>query len=345
MLDTLKTLCYLSGPSGWEDEVRDYILERVMPHADKIFTDSMGNLIVTKKGAISGGRRILLCAHMDEVGLIVTAIDGEGFLRFDCLGGIDRRVLIGKRVYIGKDRVHGVIGIKPYHHVGKDEEKNVPKREALYIDIGVKSGDAARELVSPGDPAVFDDSVLEFGEGFLKAKAIDDRIGCAAMIKLIESALPCDCVFAFTVQEEIGARGAKTVSARVRPDTAIILEGTTAADLPGVPEGKRVCALGEGLVIPFMDKGAIYSRGLYKTLTALADAHGIKWQTKTLIAGGTDAQAVQRSGTGVDTIAISAPIRNIHSPASIAKISDFTDMPRLALLLLETLSDEKEVSV
>ncbi len=339
MLDTLKTLCYLSGASGNEDEVRDYILERVMPFSDGMTTDNMGNLIVNKKGKKSCGKKILICAHMDEVGFIITGIDDDGFLRFDFIGGIDRRVVIGKCVYIGKDRIRGIIGIKAYHHVSKDEEKAVPKRDELYIDIGAKSKDEAKELVSLGDTAVFDDSVLEFGEGYLKAKAIDDRVGCAAMIKLLERELPCDCTFAFTVQEEIGTRGAKIVSNRVNPDIAIVLEGTTAADLPEVPEGKRICRLGEGIVIPFMDNSTVYSRELYKTVTELAEKNGIKWQTKTMIAGGTDASAVQRSGNGVDTIAISAPIRNIHSPACIAKISDFEIMPRLVMLLLEALSE------
>ena len=141
------------------------------------------------------------------------------------------------------------------------------------------------------------------------------------------------------VQEEVGTRGAKVAANTVRPECALVLEGTTAADLPEVPEGKRICRLGGGPVIPFMDKGTIYSRSLYKTVTELADKNGIKWQTKTMIAGGTDASAVQRSGIGVDTIAISAPLRNIHSPSSIAKISDFEDMPRLARLLLEALSE------
>ena len=339
MLDTLKTLCYLSGASGNEDEVRDYILERVMPFSDGITTDNMGNLIINKKGKKNIGRKILICAHMDEVGIIITGIDDDGYLRFDFLGGVDRRVVIGKHVYIGKDRVRGVIGIKAYHHVSKDEEKSVPKRDELYIDIGSKSKEESKELVSLGDAGVFDDSVLEFGEGYLKAKAIDDRVGCAAMIKLIESELPCDCTFAFTVQEEIGTRGAKIVSSRVNPDIAIVLEGTTAADLPEVPESKRICHLGEGVVIPFMDKGTVYSRGLFKTVTELADKNGIKWQTKTMIAGGTDASAIQRSGNGVDTIAISAPMRNIHSPSCIAKISDFETMPRLVTLLLEDLSE------
>jgi len=340
MLDTLKTLCYLSGASGSEDEVRDYILERVMPYSNAITTDNMGNLIITKKGKKHCDRKILICAHMDEVGIIITGIDDDGYLQFDFLGSIDRRVIIGKRVYIGKDRVPGVIGIKAYHLVSKDEEKSVPKLDEMYIDIGAKSKDEAKELVSLGDAGVFDDSVLEFGEGYLKAKAIDDRVGCAAMIKLIESELPCDCTFAFTVQEEVGTRGAKIAAARVKPDIAIVLEGTTAADLPEVPEGKRICRLGEGLVIPFMDKGTIYSRELYKTVTELADKNDIKWQTKTMVAGGTDAQVIQRSGVGVDTIAISAPIRNIHSPACIAKISDFEVMPRLVTLLLASLSDK-----
>lgn len=340
MLDTLKTLCYLSGAAGNEDEVRDYILERVLPHADSVTTDSMGNLIIEKKGKKSGGKKILICAHMDEVGLIITGIEDEGYLRFDYLGGIDRRVLIGKPIFIGKDGVAGVIGIKPYHLVDKEEEKKVPEREEMYIDIGVKSRKEAEALVTLGDTGVFDDSVLEFGEGYLKAKAIDDRVGCAAMIKLIESDLPCDCTFAFTVQEEVGTRGAKIVANRVQPEVCIVLEGTTAADLPEVPEGKRICRLGEGIVIPFMDRGAIYSRRLYKLLTELADRHEITWQTKTMIAGGTDAQAIQRSGGGVETIAISAPIRNIHSPVSIAKISDFAVMPRLTALLLEALTEE-----
>ncbi|PKM74146.1 MAG: endoglucanase M [Firmicutes bacterium HGW-Firmicutes-16] len=339
MLDTLKTLCYLSGASGSEDEVRDYILERVMPYSDGITTDSMGNLIVHKKGKKPNSSKILICAHMDEVGIIITGIDDDGYLHFDFLGSVDRRVVIGKQIYIGKDRVRGVIGIKAYHHVSKDAEKSVPKRDELYIDIGARSKEEVKELVSLGDAGVFDDSVMEFGEGYLKAKAIDDRVGCAAMIKLLESELPCDCTFAFTVQEEVGTRGAKIVSARVNPDIAIVLEGTTAADLPEVPEGKRICALGDGIVIPFMDKGTVYSRGLYKMVTELADANGIKWQTKTMIAGGTDASAIQRSGNGVDTIAISAPMRNIHSPSCIAKISDFESMPRLVRLLLETLSE------
>lgn len=339
MLDTLKTLCRLDGPSGFEDEVRNYILERALPHAESVITDSMGNLIVTKSGAKKDGPCVLVCAHMDEVGLIITGADDDGSLRFDFLGGIDRRVIIGKRVFIGKSKVPGVVGLKAYHLVDREEEKTVPKRTEMYIDIGCSTKDEALKLISPGDYVVFDSDVVEFGEGFIKARAIDDRAGCAAMLKLLESELPCNCAFAFTTQEEVGTRGAKIAAARVRPDYALILETTTAADLPEVSEGKRICRLGGGPVIPFMDKGTLYTPGLYRLLTELADKNGISWQTKTVIAGGTDASAIQRSGHGAAVAGIAVPVRNIHSPACVAKISDFEDIPRLARLFLEAVSE------
>ena len=340
MLDTLKTLCQLDGVSGWEDEVRDYILERVMPYASSVETDSMGNLIVTKKGKKTPARKILLAAHMDEVGIIVTRIADDGFVPFDFIGGVDRRVVIGKRGDIGRGRVPGIIGSKPIHLLEKGEEKTVPKLDDMYIDIGAATKEEAENLVSLGVEGVFVDSVLEFGDGFLKAKAIDDRVGCAAMLRLLEQELPCDCTFAFTVQEEVGTRGATIAAARVKPDVAIVLEGTTAADLPGVDEGKRICKLGGGLVLPFMDRGTLYTPALWKRATEIADANGIQWQTKTRIAGGTDARVIQRGGMGCAVVAISAPIRNIHSPASVAKFSDFRDMPKLALLLLEALAED-----
>lgn len=339
MLETLKKLCKLSGPSGFEDEVREYILEKATAYADSVMTDSMGNLIVTKAGAKKDAPRILICAHMDEVGLIITGADDDGCLRFDFLGGIDRRVIIGKRVFIGNAKVPGIVGLKAYHLVDREEEKTVPKRTEMYIDIGCASKDEALKLVSLGDYAVFDSGVVEFGEGFIKARAIDDRAGCAAMLKLLEQELPCDCTFAFTVQEEVGTRGAKIAAARVCPDYALILETTTAADLPEVSEGKRICRLGGGPVIPFMDKGTLYTPMLYRLLTELADKNGIRWQTKNVIAGGTDASAIQRSGLGAAVAGIAVPVRNIHSPASVAKISDFEDIPRLAKLFLEAVCE------
>lgn len=335
MLDTLKTLCYLSGVSGFEDEVRDYILERAMPHADSITTDSMGNLIIFKKGAREAPRKLMVCAHMDEVGLIVTGINDEGYLRFAPVGGIDRRVLIGKKVFVGNDRIPGIIGIKPIHMVKGDESKNVPKLDELYIDIGAADKDSAEKCVALGDYCCFDDTVVEFGSGYLKAKAIDDRVGCAAMLKLIESELPCDIWFVFTVQEELGTRGAIVASRSVQPDVALVLEGTTATDLPGIDEAKRMCTAGEGLVIPFIDGGTIYDRKMYAVLSSLAEENGIKWQTKHRVAGGTDGAAVQRSCSGVHTAALSCAVRNIHSPVSVVKSSECEDMLALAKIFIE----------
>lgn len=340
MLDTVKTLCYLSGVSGAETEVRDYILERALPYADEMETDSMGNLLIFKKGRVTPARSLMLCAHMDEVGLIVTGITDEGNLRFDCVGGIDRRVLIGKHIFVGHERVHGVIGIKACHLVSKEEEKNVPKVSDMYIDIGAKDKAEAEAQIALGDRGVFEDSILEFGEGYLKAKALDDRLGCAVMLKLLEEDLPRDTWFVFTVQEEVGTRGAFAATFRLKPDIALVLEGTTAADLPGVENGKHICRLGEGVVLPFMDGGAIYDAELRGLLIKLAEENGIKWQTKELIAGGTDASAIQRSGAGARTALIAAGIRNIHTPVSVANIRDLQNVLNLARLFLGAVSED-----
>lgn len=336
MLKTLKTLCYLSGVSGDEDEVRDYILEHALPHASEIKTDAMGNILIFKKGAREPGKKIMLCAHMDEVGLIITGFADDGYLRFSCVGGIDRRVLVGKRVYVGRSRVTGVISTKAAHLVSSEEEKKVPKLDDMLIDIGCLTKETAQDIVSVGDYCSFDDVISEMGDGYLKAKAVDDRVGCAVMLKLIESELPCDTWFAFTVQEEVGTRGAMVAANAISPDVCLILEGTTATDLPGVSDGKKICCAGDGVVIPFMDGGTIYDRGVTSMLTAAAEKEDIKWQTKHRIAGGTDASAIQKSLCGVRVGAASVAVRNIHSPSSLVKLSECEDLLRLASSFLRS---------
>lgn len=339
MLDTMETLCCLDGVSGREDEVREYILERVMPFADEIRTDAMGNLMVFKKGAAKPKQRVMLAAHMDEVGLIITEITEDGYPRFDAVGGIDRRVLIGKRVFVGSVRALGVIGSKAIHLTTAEQRKTLPKLSDMYIDIGAKDKAEAETLVQLGDTAAFDDSVIRFGDGYIKAKAIDDRAGCASMLELIESQLPCDCWFAFTVQEEVGCRGAAVAARSIQPDVALILEGTTAADIPGVSGADRVCQLGKGVVIPYMDKGTIYDRELYGMLCRLAEENGLLWQTKSRVAGGTDASAIQRSGAGVRVAAVSVAVRNIHSPASVVKAEECEAQLKLARLFLKEFAE------
>lgn len=340
LLDTLETLCCLSGVSGNENEVRDYILERVMPFADEIRTDAMGNLMVFKKGAARPARTVMFAAHMDEVGLIVTDITTDGYLRFDSAGGIDRRVILGKRVYVGESRVLGVIGTKAVHLTTAEQRRSLPEMKDMYIDIGAADKAEAASKVCPGDTAAFDDSVIRFGDGFIKAKAIDDRVGCAAMLELIESRLPCDAWFAFTVQEEVGCRGARTAAQSIQPDICLVLEGTTAADIPGVSGAARICCLGGGVVIPFMDGGTIYDRELYALLGRLAEENNIPWQTKTRIAGGTDASVIQRFGAGAKVAAVSVAIRNIHSPSCVAKIDECEAQLTLARLFLTEMARE-----
>lgn len=329
MIKILKQLCALPGPSGREERVRDFIEAYAKPYADQMLTDPMGNLMIFRQGERSD-RTLMICGHMDEVGVIITGITDDGYLKFDFVGGVDRRVVIGKRVWVGEHQIPGVIGIKAYHLSKGEAEKTVPSVHALYIDLGADSREEAEKLVSLGDVGVFDPDVFEFGNGMLKAKAIDDRLGCAVCLKLLEKKPPCDTWFVFTCQEEVGTRGAGTAAFRLQPDAALIVESTTAADLPGIPEHKTICKPGNGAVIPFMDRNTIYNRHFYEMLTGIADANGIKWQTKQLIAGGTDAGVIQRSRTGVPVIGVAAALRNIHSPASVASIADCQAVYELA---------------
>ena len=335
MIDTLKELCALSGVSGCEDEVREYIVSRAAGVADDVVVDTMGNVIVSKKGRKTPAKKTMLCAHMDEVGVVCTSITDDGYLKFALAGGIDRRVVIGKTVEFGRERVLGLIGCKPIHLTKARDREKVIEIEEMYIDIGAKKRDEAEKLVSVGDTGAFDASVFEFGDGYIKAKAIDDRFGCAVLLKLIESDLPIDCMFAFNVQEEVGLRGAYTSAHRAAPDIALNVEGTTAADLPSVTGNKKICKLGGGVVVPFMDGGTIYDKELYRILNDLADKSGIPRQTKSVVAGGTDAAAIQRSRAGVKTAGIAAPIRNLHSPSCVGKITDMEAVSKLAMLFLE----------
>ena len=334
MLELLKELCRLNGVSGAEDPVRNFIQTQAQPYADSLRSDALGNLIVFKRGKKSTGNKLLLTAHMDEVGVIVTRITEEGFLKFDFVGGVDRRVAIGKPVVLGENEIPGLIGLKAIHLVSSEEEKKVPKTDALYIDIGAKDREEAEKLVPPGTYGSFVGPPQEFGQGFLKAKAIDDRIGCAIMLELLKEDLPLDVTFAFTAQEEVGTRGAFGSAFSVSPEVALVLETTTAADLPGVEGARRVCAPGKGPVISYMDGATIYDRDLFENLRRLAEEHGIPWQTKEYIAGGNDARTIQRSRSGVRVSALSAAVRYLHAPATVGSLADFENMWKLTRLFL-----------
>ena len=275
---------------------------------------------------------------MDEVGFIVTGITVEGYLRFSTVGGIDSRVCMDRVVTVGNG-VKGVIGDKAYHLLEDNEKKTCPKTDKLLIDIGATSKEEAEKAVSLGDFVYFDSDYREFGNGFIKAKALDDRIGCMLMIELIQSELEYDTYFCFNVQEEVGLRGSKCTSYSVQADVAVILESTTAADLDGVSGADRVCVLGDGPVVSFMDRRTIYNKELYKLAMDTAKDNNIPVQTKTAIAGGNDAGAIQQSGKGARVMAISVPSRYIHSASSIVKYSDIENTRKLLKVLLTKIYD------
>ena len=333
-------LCALSGVSSWEDEVRDFLREEAAPYADAIRTDALGNLIVFKRGAKPAGNKLMLCAHMDEVGLMVRKITDEGCLKFDTVGGIDRRVLLGKRVLVGPQKVPGVVGLKAYHLVSREEEKSVPKLDEFYIDIGAADKAEAEALAGLGDVAVFDSRPELWGNGLMKAKAIDDRVGCAILLTLLKEDLPMDVVFVFTAQEEVGTRGAFGAAFSVTPELAVAVEGTTAADLPGVPPQRQVCTVGQGPAISFMDRGSIGDKELFRRLRDLADGLGIPWQLKRFVSGSNDAAAVQRTKTGVRTGAVSVPVRYLHAPSSVASIQDMEGALALIRALIADVAKE-----
>ena len=334
MKEILKELCALRGVSGDEDEVRRYITLSAKQYADEIITDVMGNVIVFKKGAKAPQRRIMLCAHMDEVGVIITGITDDGYLKFEVAGSVDRRVIPGKTVIIGEKRVFGIIGCKAIHLVKEKDRGKPVETDDMYIDIGAVNKKQAEELIEPGDAGAFEANIREFGDGFIKAKAIDDRFGCAVLLELISSDLPVDCLFAFTAQEEVGLRGAYTAAYSTAPDIALIVEGTSAADLPSSPEHKKVCKVGSGAVIPFMDSGTIYNKEIRGILTDIADKNEVPWQTKTYVAGATDGAAFQRTRSGIKTVGIAAPVRNLHSPSCVGKYSDMDAVYKLIRLFL-----------
>ncbi len=330
MIEKLQKLCALNGPSSNEEKVREYIKGFIAPLADDVREDTMGNLLVLKKGKKKRKTKLMLAAHMDEVGMIITDITDDGYLKFDFVGGVDRRVVIGKRVLVGEKEIPGIIGFRAVHLTTKEERKTAPKLSELCIDIGCEKKAAAEKLVSRGDTAIFDSPFCALGKNRIKARALDDRFGCAVMMTLISEELAYDTWFAFTVQEEIGCRGAKSAVYSINPDISLVLEATTAADIPSAEGEGRVCALGKGAVIGYMDRGAIYDKTLFEKLRKIAEEKNIPWQMKSRIAGGTDAGAITVSGNGVRTTSLSLPTRYIHSPSSVGDVRDMKAVISLA---------------
>lgn len=329
----IKKLTDAIGVSGDETAVRNIIIKEIKDYADEWRVDGIGNLIVSKNAKNgAAAKNILLSAHMDEVGFIVSDICEDGYLKFQTVGGIDTRILVSQRVIL--NGLSGVIALKAIHLTSSEERKKSPSEEELYIDIGAKSREEAERWVMKGDYGCFDSEYVEFGE-MIKAKALDDRIGCAVLIEMLKSDFDVNLTCTFTVQEEVGLRGARCAVWGLCPDFAVVVEGTTCSDLPGVSAGQRVTKSGDGAAISVLDSASCADAELVEMLCSAAESRGISYQLKAACAGGNDAGAIYLSGGGIKTASISVPCRYIHSPVSAANKRDIESCGRIVRGFLE----------
>jgi putative aminopeptidase FrvX len=339
-LKLLEKLCNASAVSGEEGEVRSLVLAEIKGHADEVRVDVLGNVLATKKGNSRKPLRVMLSAHMDEVGFMLVAEDGEGLFRFETIGGVDVRQLPGKMVLVGREHIPGVIGARPIHLTTREERREKIPLDALRIDVG-PGGDTGK--VKLGDRAVFAQRFQRSGPSIM-SKALDDRIGVATLIELVKHPPESiDLLAAFTVQEEIGLRGARVAAYAFNPDMGIALDSTPANDLPDWEGGENTTyntRLGSGPAIYVAD-GATYSDPrLVRWLVETAEAGGIPYQLRQPGMGGTDAGAIHRARAGVPSISVSVPHRYTHSPISIARLEDWKNSLRLLQAALARLTPE-----
>ncbi len=335
MINTVKELAALYGISGRETAVRQYILESLKnaPAVRDIRVDRMGNVIVDMQGEKAAPHRVMLAAHMDEVGGMVTDITEDGYLHFAVIG-ISPEVLFARRVIV--NGYIGVIGGKAVHQCKGDEKKSVPSVDAMCIDIGAATRAEAEAAVRIGDAVCFLDDVTELGNGRFAQKALDDRVGCAVLLKLAHTRPQYDVTIVFTVQEESGTRGAQCATFAVRPEIAVAVDATTAGDIADVPSHKQVCGMGDGPVVSFMDRGTIYDKPLFDEIFRIAREKNIPAQIKRAVTGGNDSRAMQTTGEGARVAAVSLPCRYLHSATCVLDERDIVG----AYQLLEALMNE-----
>ncbi|MEP6896820.1 MAG: M20/M25/M40 family metallo-hydrolase [Chloroflexota bacterium] len=321
-LKLLEKLCNVIAISGDEGEVRKIVLEEIKPYADEVKVDAIGNVLATRHGRTRSGKRtrVMLDAHMDEVGFMIVADEGEGIYRFETVGGIDARHLLGKQVFVGKENTPGVIGGKPIHLMDAGERMRKVPVDGLRIDLGL----AGKAKV--GDRGGFATKFRRVGPSIM-SKSIDDRIGVATVIELLKHApANVDICAAFTVQEEIGLRGAKVAAQYFNPDMAIAIDSTPAHDLPMHAGGENMIyntKLGLGPAIYIADGSTLHDPRLVRFLSAVGDAGKIPYQFRQPGGGGTDSGAIQKALAGIPTVSVSVPHRYTHSPVSISRVDDW----------------------
>jgi len=334
----LRDLSEAFGPSGSERAVREVLRSALEGHVDRMWVDNLGNLHTEKRGTGRRRMRVLLTAHMDEVGLMVAGHTDAGGLKVRTIGGIDPRVLPGAQVLVGPDRIPGVIGLKPVHLLEEGEgEKVVPVRR-LVVDIGAKGKEEARKLAPVGTVAVFATRFRELGPTVM-GKAFDDRAGCAVLVELLRGEpFRHDLHGVFTVQEEVGLRGAQVAAYAAQPDCAFALEGTIADDLPKEKDMSPTTELGKGPAITVMDRTFIAHRGLVRLLVETAEELGVPYQFKQPGIGGTDSGTIHLAREGVPCVTVAVPCRYIHSPVGLLDLGDFENTVRLMREVLARLT-------
>jgi endoglucanase len=323
-LSLIETLSNLSGVSGAESAVRERVMKEIKPFADEIQVDPLGNLLVACRGEESGPRmKVMVAAHMDEVGFMLTAEDDDGCYRFAKVGGISDKYLTGKSVWVGKEQVPGVIGLNPIHLTEKKDRKKTVPLKKLRIDVGAGSADR----VQVGERAVFATPFKRIGDSLI-GKAFDDRLGVSILIELIKRAPKhIDLLAAFTVQEEIGLRGARVAAYKLNPECSIVLDTTPARDFPvweeGVENAFYNTRLGKGAAVYTADSGTISDPRLVQYLLRVGEEEDLSFQFRQPGGGRTDAAAIHRQRSGIPSVSISVPTRYLHSPVSLVRVEDY----------------------
>jgi endoglucanase len=326
-LSLLKKICEIPGAPGFEQRIREFVLQEVTPLVDEISVDTMGSIIAVKKGREA--KKVMVAAHLDEISFIVTHIDDDGFLRIHTLGGFDPKTLTAQRVIVhGKKDLVGVMGSKPIHIMKPEERTKAPQIQDYFVDLGMSKAQV-EALVSVGDPITRERELIEIGD-CVNGKSIDNRVSVFMLVEALRElkdvALPYDFYAVFTVQEEVGIRGAIAATHRIDPDFGIALDTTIAFDVPGAQPFEMITRLGYGAAIKIMDSGVISDYRMVNYLKELAINNNIKWQPEILTGGATDAYGMQRSGKhGAITGAISIPTRHIHSVIEMVHKEDLNN--------------------
>ncbi len=310
----IKQISEIAGPSGFEDRIREFIAKEIKSDVDSLTTDNMGNLIAFKKG--TSKKKLMIAAHMDEIGFIVTHIDDNGFLKFTTLGGFDPKTLTAQRVIVhGKKDIIGVMGAKPIHVMTPEEREKKITIKDFFIDLGMEKKDVEK-LVEIGTPISRERECIKMGD-CVNGKSLDNRIAVYILIETIKNLkkvkLPFDTYFTFTVQEEVGLRGAQVAALNIQPDVAIALDTTIAYDVPGSTPQEQITQLGKGPGIKIMDSSVICNTKLVSFMKASAQKNKIPFQAEIMQGGGTDTSVLQKMvAGGAIAGAISIPTRHLH---------------------------------